>query len=94
MRIYVGNLAAQTTENELRETFAAYGQVSQVAIITDKKTGLPRGFGFVEMDQTEEGEQAISELHGTLLGDRTLKVKPARSREEGNGEDRSRADQR
>ena len=93
MNIYVGNLAEQTTENELRETFAAYGQVSSVAIITDKKSGLPRGFGFVEMDEAEEGKLAIAGLDGALLGDRAIKVNEARARAERNGLSHSRASQ-
>jgi len=91
MKIYVGNLAEQTTANEIRETFAAYGEVSRVAIITDKESGLPRGFGFVEMNQTGQGELAIAKLDGALLGDRALKVREARSRAERNGMPRSRA---
>lgn len=93
MKIYVGNLAEQITENELRETFAAYGQVSRVTIIIDKKSGLPRGFGFVEMDEAEEGELAIVELDGALLGDRAMKVNEARARAERNGHPDSRASQ-
>jgi len=80
MRIYVGNLAQQTTETELQETFAPYGQVSRIAIITDKQSDRPRRFGFVEMDREEEGEVAIAQLHDTLLGERALKVKKARPR--------------
>lgn len=92
MRIYVGNLAEQTTEDEIRETFAAYGRVSQIAIIMDKKSGLPRGFGFLEMDQAEEGELAIAELDGTILGDQALKVNEARPRPERNEKNRRRED--
>lgn len=91
MRIYVGNLAEQTTENEIRDAFAAYGEVSRVAIITDKQSGQPRGFGFVEMNQDEEGTLAIAELHESQLGDRAIKVKEARPRTERNGERRSRS---
>lgn len=80
MRIFVGNLAPQTTENELQETFATHGQVSRIAIITDKKSDQPRRFGFVEMDREEEGEDAIAKLHGTLLSGQVLKVKKARPR--------------
>ena len=85
MKIYVGNLAEQTTNKEIRETFAAYGEVSRVAIISDKQNGYVRRFGLVKMDRAEEGEVAIAELHGTLLGDRALKVKAARPRAEHNG---------
>jgi cold-inducible RNA-binding protein len=91
MKIYVGNLTEQTTETQIRDTFAPYGQVSRVAIVMDKQTGLPRGFGFVEMHEAEEGKRAIAGLHGTLLGDRALKVKEARPREERTGGDRSPA---
>ncbi len=90
MKIYVGNLAGQTTESEIRETFAPYGQVSRVAIMMDKQSGLPRGYGLVEMAQAEEGELAIAELHGTLLGDQVLQVREARIRPKRNGEPRSR----
>lgn len=88
MKIYVGNLAEQTTANEIRDTFTPYGQVSRVALLTDKQTGLPRGIGVVVMDQAEEGRLAIAGLHGTLLGDRAIKVKEARPQAERNGADR------
>jgi RNA recognition motif-containing protein len=91
MKIYVGNLAEQTTEKEIRETFASFGQVSRVAIMTDKESGLPCGFGLVEMKQAGEGELAIAELDGTLLGDRAMKVREARIRAKRNGQPRSRA---
>lgn len=90
MKIYVGNLAEQTTEDEIRETFEPYGQVSRVAIMTDKQSGLPRGSGLVEMKQAEEGELAIAELHGTLLGDQVLKVREAKLRAKRKGKPRSR----
>ena len=85
MKIYVGNLADQTTDKEIRETFAPYGEVSRVAIISDKQNGHLRRWGMVKMDRAEEGEVAIAELHGTRLGDRTLKVKAARPRAERDG---------
>ena len=90
-KLYVGNLPYTTTEDELRETFEPYGQVSRVAIVMDKQSGLPRGFGFVEMNQDEEGALAIAELHESQLGDRAIKVKEARPRTERNGERRSRS---
>ena len=86
MKIYVGNLAEQTTDKELRETFAAYGEVSRVAIISDTQNGLLSRWGLVKMARAEEGKVAIAELHGTLLGDRALKVKAARPRVERDGE--------
>jgi RNA recognition motif-containing protein len=85
MKIYVGNLAEQTTEDEIREAFAPYGDVTRVTIATDKQSGHPRGFGFVEMLQAEEAEEAISKLHGTLLREQPLKVKEAKPRTERNG---------
>lgn len=85
MKIYVRNLAEQITDRELRETFAAYGEVSRVAIISDKQNGRLRRFGLVKMDRAEEGEAAIAELHGTLLGDQVLKVRAARPRAERHG---------
>lgn len=84
MKIYVGNLAEDTTENELREAFGAYGEVGRVAIVADKQTGLPRGFGFVEMNM-EQGTSAIAGLDGSSLGDRALKVNEAKPRSERNG---------
>ena len=90
MKIYVGNLAEQITEKEIRETFEPFGQVSRVAIVMDKQSGLPRGFGIVVMDQAEEANRAISELHGTLLGNQSLKIKEARPRAAHIGEDRNR----
>ena len=73
MRIYVGNLAENTTRKDLREAFAAFGPVARVGIAADKATGKPRGFGLIEMDQ-EEGKRAIAGLNGTELGDRVIRV--------------------
>jgi len=83
--IYVGNLPWSTTEDELRDTFAAYGSVSSVAIIKDRNTGRSRGFGFVEMDSPEEAQAAINGLNGADMGGRDLKVNEARPREENRG---------
>jgi RNA recognition motif-containing protein len=84
-KIYVGNLAFSTTEAELTELFGRHGSVSSVALITDRETGQPRGFGFVEMENG--AENAISALDGKEIGGRTLKVNEARPREDrgGNG---------
>jgi RNA recognition motif-containing protein len=79
-RLYAGNLSPSTTEDELREAFAAYGEVASVKIITDRKTGGSKGFGFVEMSTEEEASAAISGLNGTELGGRTIKVNKARPR--------------
>jgi RNA recognition motif-containing protein len=85
MNIYVGNLPHRTTENELREAFEAYGEVSSAAIIKDKFTGDSRGFGFVEMPNKSEAENAINEMNGQDFGGRTLTVNEARPREERSG---------
>jgi cold-inducible RNA-binding protein len=80
MNIYVGNLSYEVTEDELRQEFAAFGEVTSVRIITDRYTGRPRGFGFVEMSTSSEGEAAIAGLNGKTLKDRTLNVSEARPR--------------
>ena len=80
--IFVGNLSFNTSEDELRQLFAAYGAVDRVSIMKDRDTGQPRGFAFVEMASAADGEKAIAELNGTLLGDRALNVSEARPRPE------------
>ena len=89
--IFVGNLSFSTTEDELRQLFAAYGQVDRVSIMTDRDTGRSRGFGFVEMSSNEDGEKAIAALNGTQLGGRKLNINEARPKTErgaGGGRDR------
>jgi len=83
MNIYVGNLSRETTEDELRQAFEAFGQVTSVNIIKDRYSGESRGFGFVEMATKSEAEAAINGLNGTSLGERTLSVNEARPRSEG-----------
>jgi RNA recognition motif-containing protein len=83
--IYVGNLSFRTTEEDLRDAFEAFGEVSSVAIIKDKMTGESRGFGFVEMASDQESQAAIAGLNGTDLGGRALTVNLARPREERSG---------
>ncbi|MGB9593091.1 MAG: RNA recognition motif domain-containing protein [Anaerolineae bacterium] len=85
MNIYVGNLARETTEEELRQAFEAFGQVTSAAIIKDKYSGESRGFGFVEMPNTAEAQAAIAGLNGKELGGRTLNVNEARPREDRGG---------
>ncbi len=80
MNIYVGNISRGVTEAELREAFAAFGEVSSAAIIKDKMTGESRGFGFVEMANKDEAEKAIAALNGKDLKGRTLTVNEARPR--------------
>lgn len=80
--IFVGNLDFNTSEDELRQLFEAYGQVDRVAIMTDRDTGRSRGFGFVEMTNAEDGEKAIAALNGSQVGGRTLNVNEARPKPE------------
>ena len=89
--VYVGNLSFDTTQDKLQELFEAHGQVSTVNVITDRDTGRPRGFAFVEM-MTEEGAQAaIGALDGQEVDGRALKVAEAKPRESrGTGRDNRR----
>ena len=82
MKLYVGNLPFSATEDEIRELFGQHGTVHEVNLITDRQTGQPRGFGFIEMDDAE-ANAAISALDGTEMGGRNLKVNQARARTEG-----------
>jgi len=85
MKIYVGNLSFDVTEEELRTEFAAFGKVESVNIITDKYSGRPKGFAFVEMPSVSEGQAAIAGLKGKTLRDRTLNVDAARPRADDRG---------
>lgn len=78
--IYVGNLPWSTTEDDLRRTFGAYGEVQSAKVIMDRETGRSRGFGFVEMED-EAADQAIEALNGQDMGGRSLKVNEAKPRE-------------
>ena len=80
MRIYVGNLPYDVTEEALRQEFVAYGEVAAVDIITDKYSGRAKGFGFVEMASSSDAEAAITALNGKILGERTIVVNEARPR--------------
>ena len=82
-KIYVGNLAFSATEQEIRDLFSQHGTVGSVSLITDRETGQPRGFGFVEME--DGADKAIAALDGKEVGGRTLKVNEARPRESGGG---------
>ena len=81
MNIYVGNLPYSTTEDELRELFAQHGSVVSVNIIKDRETGNSKGFGFVEMAEQSEAEEAINELNNSVLNERNLRVNQAHPRE-------------
>ena len=80
MNIYVGNLSYEATEEEVREEFTTFGEVSSVNIIKDKYSGRSKGFGFVEMASVSEGQAAIDGLNGKTLNERTLVVNAARPR--------------
>jgi cold-inducible RNA-binding protein len=85
MKLYVGNLAFQTTSEELQTMFAQAGTVESVSLIEDRETGRSRGFGFVEMSTKEEGAAAIQQFNGTDLGGRALNVNEAKPREDRGG---------
>ena len=85
MNIYVGNLLREVKEEDLRQAFEAFGQVTTAKIITDKFTGDSRGFGFVEMPNSPEAQAAISGLDGKDLKGRTMKVNEARPRRDDRG---------
>ena len=78
MKLYVGGLPFSTTDEELKELFAAHGTVTSASVITDKFSGRSRGFGFVEMENDAEGQAAIQALNGTQFGGRTVTVSEAR----------------
>jgi RNA recognition motif-containing protein len=85
MNIYCGNLAHELTEEEFREAFEAFGQVTSAKIIIDRYSGVSRGFGFVEMAEKAEAEAAIAELNDKELKGRVITVSEARPRTEGTG---------
>ncbi len=88
-KLYVGNLPWNISEDELRDFFSPFGNVSSVAIITDRDTGRSRGFGFVEMDDAD-AERAIQEANGKELGGRSLRIDEAQERSRGGGGGRGR----
>ena len=86
--IYVGNLSFEATEDEIRGLFEEHGEVLKVNLVTDRDTGRPRGFGFVEMADADKGRTAIEQVNGRELGGRTLTVneaKPRAARSGGSG---------
>ncbi|GAB6007782.1 RNA recognition motif domain-containing protein [Dysgonomonas reticulitermitis] len=85
MNIYVSNLNFSTTSESLQKLFAAYGEVESAKIITDRESGRSRGFGFVEMPNDTEGQNAISELHDTDFEGKTIGVSVARPKTESSG---------
>src|SRR5256886_6832225 len=82
VRLYVGSLSYQTTEQDLADLFGQFGQVVSATVITDRDTGRSKGFGFVEMANDEEARRAIDQLNGSMLGNRSIIVNEARERRE------------
>jgi cold-inducible RNA-binding protein len=82
MNIYIGNMSFDTTEDQLRQAFEGYGEISTVKLISDRDTGRPKGFGFVEMPEQSEATAAIAGLNGQELNGRELNVNEAKPRPE------------
>jgi RNA recognition motif-containing protein len=89
-KIYVGNLPYSATETEIEKVFSEHGTVESVAVITDRETGRPRGFGFVEMADDSAADAAIQALNGTAMDGRNLKVNEARPRRDSGAGHQSR----
>ena len=79
-KIYVGNLSYKVTEDDLKDLFAEFGTITEINVITDRETGRPRGFAFVEMESDDEATKAINSLNGKELQDREIVVNEARPR--------------
>ena len=94
MNLYVGNVSYDATEDTLSEAFRAFGEVARVSLITDRYTGRPRGFGFVEMPDAAEAQAAIEGLNGQEFQGRRLTVSEARPKPEGGGERRRESSDR
>jgi cold-inducible RNA-binding protein len=90
-KVYVGNLSYNTTEDALRTLFAEYGEVESVNLITDRDTGRPKGFAFVEMATDQAAQAAISGLNGKSLDDREIKVDKANPPRDRRSSDRGRS---
>lgn len=88
MNIYVGNLAYEVTQDDLREAFEGFGKIESVAVIEDKFSGKSRGFGFVEMPSKDEGQAAIDDLNGKELKGRAMNVNEARPRHDYKNDNR------
>lgn len=90
-KLYVGNLSYNTTEDTLRTMFAEYGEIESVNLITDRDTGRPKGFGFVEMATDEAADAAISALNGKSVDEREIKVDRAKPQPDRRNSNRGRA---
>ena len=84
-KLYVGNMSYETTDQQIRELFSQAGDVAEISLITDRDTGRPKGFGFVEMATDDGAKEAIKRFNGYSLNERTLTVNEARPREERSG---------
>ncbi len=87
-KIYIGNLPFSSTEADLKDVFGRHGAIDSVNIITDRETGRPRGFAFVEMEEASAADDAIRALDGSDLGGRNIKVNEAQDRRSGGGGNR------
>ena len=85
MKLYVGNLSFDTSEQQLRDMFAAHGEVTSAALVMDRETGRPRGFGFVEFAESGHANAAMAALNGQEVGGRSLTVNEAKAREPRSG---------
>ena len=85
MKLYVGNLSYDSDEDQLRDMFSQYGQLTSVAVIKDRDTGRSKGFGFVEYESDDEGRAAIAALDGKEFGGRAIRVNEARPPRQGGG---------
>ena len=93
-RVYVGNLSYSTTEDALRTLFAEYGEIESINMITDRDTGRPKGFAFVEMATEEAAQKSISSLNGKLVDEREIKVDRAKPQADRNRRDARPSDGR
>jgi RNA recognition motif-containing protein len=84
-KLYIGNLPFSSTEEDLKDLFARHGTVESVNVITDRETGRPRGFAFVEMEEESAAQDAIRALDGSDLGGRNIRVNEAQERSRGGG---------
>ncbi len=84
-RLYVGNLSFNATKDSVRAAFSAFGEITDVHVVTDRETGQSRGFGFVTMGTAEQAQKAIAEMNGAMLDGRPLKVNEAEERQGGGG---------
>ena len=82
-RLYVGNLSFNTNESSLQSAFSRFGEIQEVRIVTDRETGMSRGFGFISMADTDGARAAIMEMNGTLVDGRALRVNEAEERSRG-----------